>query len=88
MDPGKVQGALDQVEREIAVLVQGVPGEASPLRLAWSRLVAVLALEPPRAMRDCPRCGQPGMREATLCGYCWLKLVAPESASAIAGANS
>jgi hypothetical protein len=88
MDPGKVQGAVDQVDREIAVLMQGVPGETSPLRIAWTRLVALLALEPPRAMRDCPRCGQPGMRDATLCGYCWLKLVVPERDGAVAGANS
>jgi hypothetical protein len=87
MDPGKLRGAIDQVDREIAVLAQGVPGQVSPLRTAWSRLVALLAIEPPRAMRTCPRCGQLGMRDATLCGYCWLKLVAPETDGAGAGAN-
>ena len=87
MDPRKVQGAVDQVDREISVLMQGTSGEASPLRTAWVRLVALLALEPPRAMRNCPRCGQAGMRDATLCGYCWLKLVAPETNGALAVAN-
>jgi hypothetical protein len=87
MDPGTLRGAIDQVDREIAVLGQGVPGQASPLRTAWSRLVTLLAIEPSRAMRNCPRCGQPGMRDATLCGYCWLKLVAPMAGGGGAGAN-
>jgi hypothetical protein len=86
MDPGRLRGAIDQVDREITVLGQGAP-EAAPLRTAWSRLVALLAIEPAHAMRNCPRCGQPGMRDATLCGYCWLKLVAPVLGGGGAGAN-
>jgi hypothetical protein len=87
MDPGRLRGAIDQVDREITVLGQGVPGGASPLRTAWSSLVTLLAIEPAHAMRDCPRCGQPGMRDATLCGYCWLKLVAPVPVGGGAGVN-
>ena len=80
MDLGKLHGAIAQMDREIAVLGQSLPNEASPVRSAWSRVVGALALEPARAMRDCPRCGMAGMADATVCGYCWLKLVAPERA--------
>lgn len=82
MDHGKLQGAIDQVDREIAILGRSLSNEASALRTAWSRLVAVLALEPARAMRNCPRCGEAGMRDATICGYCWLKLVVFETVAA------
>ena len=82
MDLGKLQGAVDQVDREIDVLGRSAPGEASALRVAWSRLVGVLALEPPRPMRNCPRCGEAGVRDATVCGYCWLKLEVPETGDA------
>ncbi|MFL5361817.1 MAG: hypothetical protein ACJ78U_12700 [Myxococcales bacterium] len=75
MDLRKLQGAVDQVEREIAVFGGAKSAEAAPLRDAWSRLVGVLALEPPQPMRNCPRCGEAGMRDATVCGYCWMKLV-------------
>jgi hypothetical protein len=75
MDLGNLQGAVEQVDREIAHLGPGENGASSRLGLAWSRLVSILALEPVRAMRACPRCGESGMRDATVCGYCWLKLV-------------
>ena len=84
MDLGRLQGAVEQVDREIADLGPSVNGGSSRLGLAWSRLVTILALEPPRAMRACPRCGEPGMRDATVCGYCWLKLVPPAERSAVA----
>jgi len=77
MDLRKLQGAVDQVDREIAVFAGATSPEAAPLRDAWSRLVGVLALEPPQPMRNCPRCGEAGMRDATVCGYCWMKLVVP-----------
>lgn len=83
MDPGKLlQGAVDEVDREIAVLGRSANVPASALGLAWSRLVTILALEPPRPSRACPRCGEQGMRDATVCGYCWLKLVPPVEQSA------
>jgi hypothetical protein len=81
MDLDKLQGAVDQVDREIAVLGRSANFPGSALGLAWSRLVTMLALEPPRATRACPRCGELGMRDATVCGYCWLKLVPPSEQS-------
>jgi hypothetical protein len=70
MELGTLRIAVEQMDREIAMLPV-----ASALRTAWSRLVGTLALGPPRATRNCPDCGNLGMRDATLCGYCWKKLV-------------
>ena len=69
MDPIEIRKAVAEVEREF--LHAPPPAE---LRLAWSRLIRSLALEPARAQRYCPHCGRPGMAEATLCGFCWKKL--------------
>jgi hypothetical protein len=77
MDSGKLQAAVEQVDREIALLASGASVAISTLQVAWTQFVNVLALAPPRATRECPRCGKAGMREATLCGYCWMKLVPP-----------
>ena len=73
MDTVTLRAAVEQVEREIAAL----PGPSSLLNAAWSRLVGALALGPAPVTRKCPRCGNVGMRDATLCGYCWKKLVPP-----------
>lgn len=73
MDMANLRAAVEQVDREIAAL----PEMASVLRAAWSRLVGALALGPAPATRKCPSCGNVGMRDATLCGYCWKKLVPP-----------
>ena len=77
MDLDKLQGAMEQVDREIIGLGRGADGQVSSLARAWSRLVTILAVEPRRATRACPRCGELGMRDATVCGYCWSKLVPP-----------
>ena len=75
MDPANLQAAVEKVEREIEGLSQGFPETPSEVHLAWRRLARLLAPEPARATRKCPRCGKVGMREATLCGYCWKRLV-------------
>ena len=77
MDMSNLRSAVDQVDREIAAL----PLPSSVLRGAWSQLVGALALEPARPTRKCPYCGKVGMRDATLCGYCWKKLVQPDDAN-------
>lgn len=79
MDVLELRSAVEQVDREIAALA----GSPPVLQLAWSRLVRTLALGPRQATRDCPHCGEAGMREATLCGYCWRKLVPPPEHEAI-----
>jgi hypothetical protein len=75
MDPANLQVAVDKVERAIELVSSGFPESRSALHIAWGQLVHLLASEPERATRKCPRCGNAGMREATRCGYCWLKLV-------------
>ena len=73
MDMVKLRAAVEQVDHEIAAL----PATPAVLRGAWAQLVDALALAPAPATRDCPNCGMPGMRDATVCGYCWKKLVPP-----------
>ena len=75
MDPAKLQAAVDKVEHAIEGVSLGFPESRSALHIAWGQLVHLLAAEPVRATRKCPRCGNLGMRDATRCGYCWLKLV-------------
>lgn len=41
------------------------------LKESFARLVALLALGPEPETRLCPHCGRPGMKAATICGYCW-----------------
>jgi len=81
MDLENLRVAVDGVEREIAELSRDDSRRPSALQGAWSQLVGILALEPRRAMRACPRCGNLGMLDATLCSYCWLKLLPPGGAT-------
>jgi hypothetical protein len=81
MDFVNLRVAVDDVDREIADLPRGNPHGPSALQGAWSQLVGILALEPQRATRACPRCGSVGMADATLCGYCWMKLVPAHGAA-------
>jgi len=79
MDPANLPAAVEKVEREIEGLSHGFPEMPSELHIAWRQLVRLLAPGPVRATRRCPSCGKAGMREATLCGYCWMTLVPPAS---------
>src|SRR5512138_1046598 len=45
------------------------------LAASWAELVKVMALGPEPKLRECPVCHKTGMRAATLCGYCWTKLL-------------
>lgn len=75
MDAGKLEAAVEKVGRAIEGVSSGYPESRSALHIAWGQLVHLLGPEPQRATRECPRCGNLGMRDATRCGYCWLKLV-------------
>ena len=75
MNREKLQAAVEKVERAIEGVSAGFPESRSALHIAWRQLVRLLAPERRRETRNCPRCGNPGMPEATLCGYCWLKLL-------------
>src|SRR4051812_21748822 len=78
MDMVRVRAAVGEMDREMGTL----PLPAQALQGAWSQLVTALALGPAPATRNCPRCGNSGMRDATLCGYCWMKLVPPAGTGA------
>ena len=73
MDITNLRTAVEQMDRQIAAL----PVPSSVLHGAWSQLVRALSLGPTVATRKYPHCGNVGMRDATLCGYCWKKLVPP-----------
>jgi hypothetical protein len=75
MDAAMLEAAVEKVDRAIDGVSSGFPESRSALHIAWGQLVHLLGPEPERATRKCPRCGNLGMREATRCGYCWLKLV-------------
>lgn len=71
--------AVDAVEADIACLVKLPACEEHRLTIerlfiSWGELVKLLALGPEPLYRRCPVCNRIGMREATLCGYCWTKL--------------
>ena len=55
----------------------------------WFRmpLVAVETLEAADqpAKRPCPKCGKEGNAEASLCGYCWIRLTPAAKLSAVPG---
>jgi hypothetical protein len=72
-DPSdRVRGAISRMDDQLAI------GECSPeLRAAWASVVEALALGPAPELRECPSCGRIGMRDATRCGHCWVKLTAP-----------
>jgi hypothetical protein len=57
------------------------------LRASWIGLVKLLALGDEPELRDCPECGRAGMRDASVCGYCWAKIT-PFAKPAIKRASS
>jgi len=80
MDITNLRTAVEQMDRQIAAF----PVPSSVLHGAWSQIVFALELGPAMATRKCPHCGNVGMRDATLCGYCWKKLVPGDDAEAAA----
>ncbi len=81
MDITNLRTAVEQMDRQIAAL----PVPSWVLHGAWSQLVFALELGPATETRKCPHCGNVGMRDATLCGYCWKKLVPPDDAERCGG---
>jgi hypothetical protein len=57
------------IEREFAC-----SPPSDEVRAAWIKMVDVLALGPEPAVRECPVCGEIGMRAATRCVRCWSSL--------------
>lgn len=81
-----MRNTVAAIERELERLQKASPdvgenkGALSALAAPWADLVAQLALGPEPPTRNCPTCGAIGMRNATLCGNCWAKLVPPADA--------
>ena len=76
--------SLAELRTLIAIVEQElVAGPPSPkLRTAWADVVNALALGPAPELRDCPSCGEVGMRAATRCSRCWSALPALAAAPA------
>ncbi|HEX9052212.1 MAG TPA: hypothetical protein VF841_16910 [Anaeromyxobacter sp.] len=72
---------MDAVGQDVAAVAERTSPQdstsVSRLVGSWAKLVGFLALGPAPELRACPHCGAMGMRDATLCGYCWKKLVPP-----------
>jgi hypothetical protein len=66
------------VDFEMSHLEQGGTGEShvttDQLKENWKELVTLLALGPEPGYRECPSCHNIGMRLATRCRFCWIKL--------------
>jgi len=45
------------------------------LRSSWTKVVEALDLGPEPELRECPVCHHHGLRAATVCGYCWTRLI-------------
>lgn len=66
-----VRTACAAIDHALAQL----PATAAPeLHARWAELVALLAVEPARVLRECPACRHVAMFEATRCLHCWAKL--------------
>jgi hypothetical protein len=83
--------AVSEVEQQIAHLQNARAGADRGLAASWAALVKLLALGPAHQLRECPSCGQLGMRDATRCGHCWERLPAVASvteAAEVAGGGA
>ncbi len=72
----RLRSTLATIEREVALLPNDAD-KGAPLRASIADLVSQLALGPEPEVRDCPKCGCTGMKAATVCGNCWVKLTPP-----------
>lgn len=88
-DRAILRTAVESIEQQMASLatqttVDAYRAAATTLAASWGELTKLLALGEAAPLRKCPRCERLGMRTATLCGYCWLKLspLGPESENA------
>jgi hypothetical protein len=73
MDPDHdLRLAIAGVNKELAGL-----SNVTGLLASWGTLMKLLDVRPAPELRDCPVCGNVGMRAASRCGRCWAKLDAP-----------
>jgi hypothetical protein len=80
VEGARLRTIVEEVDREISQLKlrsSTQDGARSPrgLVVSWAELLKMLALGTAPQLRECPVCHHLGMRAATLCGYCWTKLL-------------
>lgn len=68
----RARALLTRLEERASALQDGP--ETKALAQALGELAAVLDLGPEEDLVNCPVCGAPGMRSATLCSTCWSRL--------------
>ena len=86
----RLRSIIAAIERELARLPVEVtsdnrPTPADGLRASVADLVGQLALGPEPEYRQCPVCGNVGMRVATVCGHCWTKLTPRPATASVPG---
>jgi hypothetical protein len=73
-----LRSVVEAVDYDISHLDQAATGEPcgtiDQLKEHWKELVSLLALGLEPEYRECPSCRRTGMRFATKCGFCWVKL--------------
>lgn len=83
-DQTELRTLLTKVETQAAAVASVASTDeertrAAELGASVAALVKLIGLGPAPELRDCPSCGRSGMRNATLCGYCWTKLAPVEA---------
>ena len=79
-----VRTACAAIEHALLLLPATEAQTEVELRTRWAELVALLALEPARVLRECPVCKHVAMFEATRCVNCWAKLSLASAGDALA----
>ena len=69
--------AVATVEQKLSALTHSGGPAVEELRDSWRAFLALLALEPEPARRDCPFCGGLIRTLATRCVHCWKQSVPP-----------
>jgi hypothetical protein len=67
--------AVDSAVSHLSATTRDKAAAPGSLEGAWHDLVELLALGPEPAYRECPVCGGAGMLDATVCGFCWTKIL-------------
>ena len=84
MQHTEMRTLLARVQGQIAVVTAAASTDenrahAAELETPFAALVKHVDVGVAPEVRVCPGCQQTGMREATTCGYCWMKLTPPTS---------
>ena len=78
MQETNLRAAIEQVNEAIGRLGTHenslISTQMTLLRASWADLVRIMDVEPALPTRECPGCGHTGLKVATRCGFCWVKL--------------